>query len=136
MLVDYYGQPDVLYGIYVAQVDNDIVGMMHFFNIYAGSYSGGSLRMLRRLGVISAIHAIMTFTILNYRIADKCYIEQLAVTSAFRSRGIGKQLLIRGKEIIKEKQETTYPTFIAADNNGSSKLKKWDFQKRHQETAY
>jgi ribosomal protein S18 acetylase RimI-like enzyme len=122
VLLKYYGQPNGLAGAFVAEENSQIAGIIKLKTTDIPQ-SNGSLWMLRGLGVLGAFHAFFALLILEQRVGEnECYVETLAVEPAFRGKGVGKQLLMRGEEFAQEHHKTVYSLYVASDNTAARQL--------------
>ncbi|MGD6807920.1 MAG: N-acetyltransferase family protein [Candidatus Bathyarchaeia archaeon] len=124
-LVRYYQQPNALSGVFVAEVNSETAGIIQIVTTNTPNNYRGSLGLLWGLGVFGAVRAVFAFMAFEHKVENnECYVEHLAVASAFRGRGIGKRLLGLGEEVAREKKKTAYSLFVASDNEAALQLYK------------
>lgn len=111
-------------GVFVAEVDGNVVGVIELSTKDTKKSRTGSLRpYFTPLGFFGTIRAFLAFMILEEKIDENgCYVESIAVSKHFRRRGIGKLLMRKAEEFAKEKQKEYISLYVASDNDIARRL--------------
>jgi ribosomal protein S18 acetylase RimI-like enzyme len=121
-LMRHYWHLTALDGAFVAEVNSEVAGIIQLQTTNTPQYSS-VWGLLRGLDFFGVLRTFLAFIILEHKIQkNECYVEHLAVSEAFRGRGLGKALLRQGEEFAREHQKSVYSLFVAIDNQGAHQL--------------